>query len=81
MMRSPVFPRSVSQILGPLRGLGKTWSFKTSGAGGEDALILFGPEEAVEQPGEMLRSKGWKKLQAQFPADGIQLERTASHDN
>lgn len=47
-----------------LNGCDDNWSFKTTGAGGEDALILIGSKEDIELPKTHLEKNGWYPLKA-----------------
>ena len=38
----PMFPTQIAKCLEGVEGKDKTWSYKTSGSGGEDALIVIG---------------------------------------
>jgi mevalonate kinase len=62
MSGSPSFPPRVAEILNQTSGLGTTWSWKTTGAGGEDALLLVGKPENTEIPAQKLRLLGWTDL-------------------
>lgn len=59
MERMPVYPKFLGQQLSSLPGCGKHWSFKTTGAGGED-LLLFVAEPRV-----------WEHLQPELARLGL----------
>lgn len=52
-------------------GCDKNWSFKTTGAGGEDALILIGQKEPLIPAMNFLNSSGWFLLSTKYSQDGI----------
>jgi hypothetical protein len=61
-LQSPFFPSHIFQDLLTLPGLDSTWSIKTSGAGGEDALLVFGLDSEIASVSTCLIAKGWHKL-------------------
>ena len=73
--RSPAYPTSILEALATLPGFDQTWTFKTTGAGGEDALILFGPREALTSAFQSLEALGWQELDALFIDTGAAWER------
>ena len=78
MEQSPIFPAAVAEILNNVSGLGETWAWKTTGAGGEDALILFGGELQCDEAIRKLQNAGWKKLLFSCPDKGILIQRLGS---
>ncbi len=59
--RTPAFPELLRQMQ-KLPGCDRTWGCKTTGAGGEDALLLFGAQEVTESARELLHNTGWTAL-------------------
>jgi mevalonate kinase len=59
LKKMPVYPQSLGQQLSSLPGCGTEWSFKTTGAGGEDLLIFV-----AEPP-------AWEKLQSPLAKIGL----------
>lgn len=70
----PHFPLSVAEALANVPGVDNKWSWKTTGAGGEDALLLIGPRSALTHAEEALGTLGWHRLNAPFTASGIRIE-------
>ncbi len=71
MAGSPVFPEAVADALETLPGLDQSWTWKTTGAGGEDAIILIGKPEAVAAPQSALAALGWRKSPFNFTQQGL----------
>lgn len=71
MANSPVFPATVATALASVPGLDQTWSWKTTGAGGEDAIILIGSPENVAAPRQALAALGWEKSPFNFTQQGL----------
>ena len=62
MAQSPRFPGELARVLNRLPGRGTTWSWKTTGAGGEDALLLVGRREHTNAAADALQQLGWTDL-------------------
>lgn len=76
---SPQFPRQIAKILSEISGCDKKWTFKTTGAGGEDALLLIGSKSEVAEALVALEALGWQLYAGQWDDRGCQLEvRTES---
>jgi mevalonate kinase len=58
---APHFPRALAATLREVAGLDATWSYKTTGAGGEDALLVVGDAAAAVAT---LAPLGWRPLTA-----------------
>ena len=71
---SPCFPTHIAASLTSLQGCDKTWTFKTSGAGGEDALLLIGQHQHLELADQTLRAHGWHAVAYQPDLEGVRLE-------
>ncbi|MEI8025604.1 MAG: hypothetical protein WCI18_04570 [Pseudomonadota bacterium] len=65
---APRFPRELSQALKPHQNLSQ-WSWKLTGAGGEDALIVVGniPTEARL----VFQNFGWRRADFTFSGEGL----------
>lgn len=72
---APHFPRSLEDQLISLQGCDETWSFKTTGAGGEDTLLVVGSEEATAGVFAGLRASGWQPEPLSMAGDGIKVVR------
>lgn len=57
---SPAYPAATAQALKNLPGCDRSWTFKTTGAGGEDALLLIGGPDELTAPLQALAARGWK---------------------
>ena len=71
MAQSPVFPERIATILEKITGLDATWTWKTTGAGGEDAIILIGANETLKAPCEALSKIGWHQSPFNFTPNGL----------
>ncbi len=77
---SPYFPHALAAALEALPACDGQWSFKTTGAGGEDALLLVGREEDAAPAAALLEAAGWHKLASPFALKGTEIRRHgASH--
>ena len=70
---SPHFPNELAESLSAVPGLDKTWSWKTTGAGGEDAILLLGTTEEIRSAVSKLWEIGWHRLESGFTAKGSQV--------
>ncbi|MEZ4741887.1 MAG: hypothetical protein R3B45_05480 [Bdellovibrionota bacterium] len=70
---SPHFPRKIADTLRSVNGCDHTWSFKTTGAGGEDAILLIGKKSSITLAHEKMLQLGWKPMPYQFSHDGINI--------
>ncbi len=59
---TPNFPHEVSSLIESVTGCDEDFSFKTTGAGGEDSLIVFGTATDCERILEKVSHLGWKQL-------------------
>ena len=74
----PHFPIQLRKKLEELAGLDQTWSYKTTGAGGEDSLLLVGPRDATQPARECLQRLGWHPLPGKLGVVGIERKDGAS---
>ena len=70
---SPHFPANIAANLAAIPGLDKTWSWKTTGAGGEDALLLLGKQDQIKDAVARLSDLGWHQLDARFSSMGARI--------
>ena len=69
---SPLFPKIADFIEG-LPQFGPRLTYKTTGAGGEDAILGIGDELALESLEASLSKRGWHRLDAKFSGHGIKI--------
>lgn len=62
---APSFPVEVLNTLKNLDGFDESWTFKTTGAGGKDAILIIG-SKPCEQLNKSLESIGWVKSSYKF---------------
>lgn len=68
---SPHFPHSIASALMQVANCDETWTFKTSGAGGEDAVFLIGPSTEIQAAAQCLANKAWYPLQYHMCEHGL----------
>lgn len=68
---APAYPRHLLAALEGLAGFDQQWTFKTTGAGGEDAVLLIGQAADLAAPAARLRALAWYPLQAHFSDQGL----------
>lgn len=71
---SPSYPRVLEGAMLELPGLDERFTWKTTGAGGEDAIILIGPASELAGADEALRALGRRPLDCMFTASGAATE-------
>lgn len=71
--QSPAYPPWLDAELAPLAGADESFSWKTTGAGGEDAVLLIGTESAVEDAADKLQRRGWQRLKRPFAPEGTSV--------
>lgn len=74
LAKLPQFPTQLFQELENIPGCDETWTFKSTGAGGEDSFLFLGLPEHLEKPFAYMASKGWYPLEASFSSQGITKE-------
>lgn len=72
---SPHFPASIDAALRAIIGLDHKWSWKTSGAGGEDALIVIGYRADITAVSACLVALGWHGFDYSVAQHGMQWRR------
>lgn len=75
LVGSPGYPTKLAAALATTEGLDESWSFKTTGAGGEDALLVVGALASVQAAETTLRRLGWKRLAAGYDTVGARISR------
>jgi mevalonate kinase len=70
---SPHFPETLLEKLKSLPGFDKTFSFKTTGAGGEDAILIVGKPDGRKEAFSTLAASGWLPLDAEFTQSGMEI--------
>lgn len=76
---SPDFPVTVDKALKSLAGIDNHWTYKTTGAGGEDALLIIGHPDYLRAPVEALERLGWSRLKAPLMVEGARLSFVEDH--
>ncbi len=75
--QAPGFPRDILESLKTVNGFDESWTFKTTGAGGHDAILIIGnpPEQEL---GNTLKEIGWEKSSYRFSQRSatVSLEET-----
>lgn len=71
--QAPQYPGALENSLGPLIGLDRTWSWKPTGAGGEDAILLVGSPPDTSPATAALTQAGWYPLPLKITQQGLSL--------
>lgn len=69
----PDFPLNIHRQLQRFPDIDITWTYKTTGAGGEDALIFIGKPEALSKPIACLEAIGWIELSSPLMVSGASI--------
>lgn len=72
---APDFPALVHKALKSVAGIDNHWTYKTTGAGGEDALLIIGHPDYLKAPIRALEELGWSRLDAPLMVGGAQLSQ------
>ncbi|MCX6118051.1 MAG: hypothetical protein NT027_10950 [Proteobacteria bacterium] len=75
-LNAPKFPKYLEEILGKISGYDSTWTWKTTGAGGEDAIILIGNKADIRLAQIELQKQNWSRLDDPFTSNGISILST-----
>ncbi len=70
---SPHFPQILGAELARIPGIDQRWSWKTTGAGGEDAILLIGTKEDTHRAASRLADLGWHPVGHTFVAEGTRV--------
>lgn len=71
---SPFFPVAVREALADVPGLDRNWSYKTSGAGGADAIIVVGLQPFVDAAIFRLKKINWQRIDYAVEEKGLRLQ-------
>ncbi|MFK7824013.1 MAG: mevalonate kinase [Oligoflexales bacterium] len=74
LLSGPCFPRYLEDALKTCKGFDEKFTYKTTGAGGEDAIVVFGFPSETREAHDKLASLGWHALDVNFPCHGAILE-------
>lgn len=72
---SPHFPLRIEMALYAVSGRDQKWSWKTSGAGGGDAIIVIGHRQDITEVIECLAEYGWHPFNYKVAERGIKFRR------
>ena len=67
-------PESVSSTLDGHDGFAARWSYKTTGAGGEDAILMVGASSDLAEPVYKMSQMGWYPLPGQLKGKGLTVQ-------
>jgi hypothetical protein len=70
---APFYPQKIYKLLASLPEFDRSWSFKTTGAGGEDAILLLGVKAKLAEADRALRQEGWTPLLHSFTTQGASI--------
>lgn len=76
---SPAFPQKVADTLAGVSGLDRVWSWKTTGAGGEDAIFLIGTKTNTREAKMKLINSGWRHLENLFSEKSMCVDEVVNH--
>jgi len=71
---SPNFPHAIFSQLSQHEGFDETWTAKTTGAGGEDSILIVGTESGLKQAENAISAVNWHVLPARFIESGLNVE-------
>ncbi len=66
-------PEAVSSRLKGLSGCDTIWSFKTTGAGGEDAILLVGESQELMEAVRVMKALGWLEIPGLLSGAGVTI--------
>lgn len=72
---APAFPHEIAAALAKIPGIDQEFSWKTTGAGGDDAILLIGAPSHRGQAEAVLRRLGRRPLGVDFTDRGAELTR------
>ena len=75
LQKSPYYPHKLHQIISLQKNYNKSWTYKTTGAGGEDALLFIGSEENLKSVFKTMEELGWKKINKNFKSKKLIIEK------
>ncbi|WP_132317093.1 hypothetical protein [Pseudobacteriovorax antillogorgiicola] len=68
---NPNFPLHLLRALQELKGFDQSWTFKTTGAGGEDSILLIGDTSDLDEARHCLSIFNWQALDTEISAKGM----------
>lgn len=71
---SHVFLHKIYESLSFLDGFNSSWTFKMTGAGGEDSIILIGEVKDLVEANSLLDEIGWNKISLNFINKGVVIK-------
>ena len=74
--KSEFFPTQLASDLKSLAGVDKYWSFKMTGAGGEDSILLVGEDKDLQAAHDLLTNCGWFLFVHNFSNNKMEIECT-----
>ena len=75
---NPHFPLELADVLSNVSGIDKNWSWKTTGAGGEDAVLIIAVGNDLKSVANQLASVGWYPIKANFSEHGAHILKPAA---
>ncbi len=72
-VEGPHFPKDLFKELSNLPNFDKTWTCKTTGAGGEDAMLVIGSKMDRRVARDFFEARGWKKSSYLFSSDSLRI--------
>jgi mevalonate kinase len=78
---TPSFPAELSNALASTSGADSLWGWKTTGAGGEDAILVIADPRQLANPRKTLESLGWSKAEFEFASSGISIQALHLNDS
>lgn len=73
LQKAPFYPQALYKQLASIRGFDRSWTFKTTGAGGEDAILLLGRKDHLTHVDLELRGNGWRPLSRPWSSQGTEI--------
>ncbi|MBM4252976.1 MAG: hypothetical protein FJ146_13470 [Deltaproteobacteria bacterium] len=73
---APGFPSALFAQASQVLGWEERWAMKTTGAGGEDAVLIFGSSDDAAKVAAAVAPLGWHLLPSSFGAQGLRIMRT-----
>lgn len=81
LSQGPHYPDHIEESLSSLAGFDSKWSFKTTGSGGEDALLFFGKVEDLGDVASHLKTFGWKREPWLLDREGLKVSLTVGGES
>ena len=74
LLSGPCFPHFLEDTLKTCKGFDQEFTYKTTGAGGEDAIVLFGCPSHTNEAHDKLAALGWHRMDIKFPCHGARIQ-------